>query len=86
MDEKVWILISWLHQKPTDLDLQCFQKKAYGVPQAGISKLYSQLSLVSCETSKFCFSIIIKAIFTMYDSYVHCIYLYNWFCIRLTFD
>ena len=24
--EKVWILISWLHQKPADLDLHCFQK------------------------------------------------------------
>ena len=23
----VWILISWLHQKPADLDLQCFQKQ-----------------------------------------------------------
>ena len=23
----MWILISWLHQKPADLDLQCFQKK-----------------------------------------------------------
>ena len=23
----VWILIRWLHQKPADLDLQCFQKR-----------------------------------------------------------
>ena len=23
----VWILIRWLHQKPADLDLNCFQKK-----------------------------------------------------------
>ena len=23
-DEKVWIVISWLHQKPADLDLHCF--------------------------------------------------------------
>ena len=23
----VWILIIWLHQKPADLDLQCFQKR-----------------------------------------------------------
>ena len=22
----VWILISWLHQKPADLDLHCFKK------------------------------------------------------------
>ena len=25
--KKVWILISWLHQKPADLDLHCFQKR-----------------------------------------------------------
>ena len=23
----MWILISWLRQKPADLDLQCFQKR-----------------------------------------------------------
>ena len=23
----MWILISWLHQKPADLDLHCFQKE-----------------------------------------------------------
>ena len=27
VDEKVWILISWLHQKPADQDLHCFQKR-----------------------------------------------------------
>ena len=25
--EKLWILITWLHQKPTNLDLQCFSKR-----------------------------------------------------------
>ena len=23
----MWILISWLHQKPADLDQQCYQKR-----------------------------------------------------------
>ena len=27
VDEQVWIMISWLYQKPADLDLRCFQKK-----------------------------------------------------------
>ena len=26
LDENVWILISWLHQKPADLDLHLFTK------------------------------------------------------------
>ena len=25
--ETVWILVRWLHQKPADLDLQCFKKR-----------------------------------------------------------
>ena len=25
--KKVWLLISWLHQKTADLDLHCFQKR-----------------------------------------------------------
>ena len=28
---KLWNLISWLHQKPADLDLPFFQKKVHGV-------------------------------------------------------
>ena len=28
----VWILISWLHEKPADLELQCFQKRIHQGP------------------------------------------------------
>ena len=28
----VWILIRWLHQKPADLDLQCFKKNTHIKP------------------------------------------------------
>ena len=33
--KSVWILVRWLHQKPADLDLQCykFQKRINPVPQ-----------------------------------------------------
>ena len=31
----MWILISWLHQKPADLDLHCFQKKWINLGSAG---------------------------------------------------
>ena len=31
MDEKLWILISWLHQKPADLDLHCFRKRVWNL-------------------------------------------------------
>ena len=27
----MWILISWLHKKPADLDLHCFQKRVYRI-------------------------------------------------------
>ena len=48
----VWILIRWLHQKPADLDLQCFHK--------GIN-----LSLAGQEFIKLCMFLMYK--FKAYD-------------------
>ena len=35
----MWILISWLHQKPADLDLHCFQQKVYKVEKSYVNSI-----------------------------------------------
>ena len=32
----MWILISWIHQKPADLDLHCFQKREYSFEEKNV--------------------------------------------------
>ena len=44
----MWILISWLHQKPADLDLHCFQNTGYNYVVVGslfvdVSKVFRVL-------------------------------------------
>ena len=47
---KVWILISWLHQKPADLDPHYFQKKVQNLKQLcqGWHRLEKYLNIQDC--------------------------------------
>ena len=61
----VWILISWLLQKPADLDLHCFQLSLYLVSNCfkdflhGISKVRAKLSYlcIICSLGQVKFSL-----------------------------
>ena len=50
----MWILIRWLHQKPADLNLHCFQKRINPVSAGqGLILEHVQLLFVKGEHSTF---------------------------------
>ena len=48
-EKTVWIQVSWLHQKPADLELHCFQKRAKNLKKVSYGLIWSNTVIIGSK-------------------------------------